>query len=765
MYYYQSICHNFSQKLKAGPKSKPVILSPPRYWLSLLTRNFPWAGVRIPLVTTRGVAISPHQIHARNNTEGIPTSRWEKSELHGRQSAASAPRNDTFRRFMGCGSADLSRILFAVLACCVLAGCSTLTQKVENQEQMKAALLPRAFEPLPLGSIQPRGWLKRQLEIQASGLSGHLDEFWPDIRDSGWIGGTAEGWERVPYWLDGIVPLAYVLDDPALKAKVERWMDYILTHQREDGWLGPAGSKGYKDYDPWPRFVLLKAMAQYQEAAGDERVIPAMQEFFRFLDALLDKQPLFEWGQFRWMDGVWSVHWLYDRTGEEWLLPLAAKLHAQGYDWNAHFADFQYTERVTKGFSLKTHGVNNAMALKAGPVWYRQSGAEVDKNTVYRAIEMLDKYHGQANGVFSADEHYAGLSPSQGSELCLVVEYMFSLENAIAILGDSALADRLERVAYNALPATFKKDMWAHQYDQQVNQVLCKVDKDRPFASNGADANIFGLEPNYGCCTANMHQGWPKFVSSLWMKTKDGLAVISYAPCKVNTQINGKPVHVEVGYHFPFSEAVTIDVQGEGKFAVDLRIPGWASLGKMSIENGPEEIVRGPWHRIERDWTRSTRINLSLYIHPNLERRLNNSGAITFGPLVMALPLGEEWKKIRGEEPHADWEVYPTTPWNYAIGRSRGETEWSVNMPGGVPDDAIPFSADNHAVEFVVPARLVPEWKLEHNAAGPLPASPVKSSEPLTKLKLIPYGCTSLRIAEFPMLEEEPEVAEKGATK
>src|SRR5581483_1924826 len=96
-----------------------------------------------------------------------------------------------------------------------------------------------AFEPLPLGQIKPKGWLLDQLKLQAGGLSGHLDEFWPDIKDSGWIGGNAEGWERAPYWLDGVVPLAYLTDDPKLKAKVRRWMDYILEHPLSDGWLGP----------------------------------------------------------------------------------------------------------------------------------------------------------------------------------------------------------------------------------------------------------------------------------------------------------------------------------------------------------------------------------------------------------------------------------------------------------------------------------------------------------------------------------------------
>ena len=52
-------------------------------------------------------------------------------------------------------------------------------------------------------------------------------------------------------------------------------MDYILTHQHEDGWLGLTrySNPRFQDYDPWPASVLLKAMIQYQQAAGDNRQI------------------------------------------------------------------------------------------------------------------------------------------------------------------------------------------------------------------------------------------------------------------------------------------------------------------------------------------------------------------------------------------------------------------------------------------------------------------------------------------------------------
>src|SRR4029079_8698697 len=65
----------------------------------------------------------------------------------------------------------------------------------------QSGLAAPAFHPLPLGAIRPDRWLLRQLRIQADGLTGHLDQFWPDVAQSQWFGGKAEGWERAPYWL------------------------------------------------------------------------------------------------------------------------------------------------------------------------------------------------------------------------------------------------------------------------------------------------------------------------------------------------------------------------------------------------------------------------------------------------------------------------------------------------------------------------------------------------------------------------------------
>lgn len=635
-------------------------------------------------------------------------------------------------------------------------------KSMSTEARDNVGLVPRAFEPLPLGSIKPTGWLQRQLRIQADGSSGRLDEFWASVGDSAWFGGRGDAWERGPYWLDGLVPLAFVLDDEMLKLKVKRCVDYILTHQQDDGWLGPVDYAKRQDqtfsYDPWPAFVALKALTQYHEATGDERVIPAMLKFFRRLDALVAEKPLFSWGMFRWMDCVLCIHWVYERVPEPWLLELGRTIQKQGFDWQGHFADFQYKEKTPKEQAkMETHVVNNAMAVKQAGVWFRQTNDPADREAVDHCLNTLDEYHGTVVGAFTGDEHFAGKHPSQGTELCAVVEYMFSLENLISFFGDVVYSDRLEKIAYNALPAQFTPDMWGHQYDQQVNQVLCKRSDDHIWETNGPEANLFGLEPNYGCCTANFHQGFPKFVSHLWMKSPDGgLAAVAYGPCRVETSIGKVPVRVEVQTEYPFKEKVTLIVHAAKatEFPLHLRVPTWAEGATVRVGKGRPAVMKaGSYHCIKRKWTRDTRITLELPMPVSVERRYNNSASIVRGPLVYSLTVDAEYKPIlSGNFPYTFWELYPKTDWNYALKLNVGKPDKSLRFEQRSIGD-YPFSPEGAPIRVTVKGRILDGWVLEHNAAGTPPQSPVSSDAPLKQLELIPYGCTMLRVTEFPVLD------------
>ncbi|MEN6479904.1 MAG: beta-L-arabinofuranosidase domain-containing protein [Anaerolineales bacterium] len=606
----------------------------------------------------------------------------------------------------------------------------------------------------------PQGWLANQLQIQATGLSGHLDEFWPDIADSGWFGGQAEGWERAPYWLDGMVALAAALDDPILQDRVESRIAYIIEHQAPDGWIGPeqdTATGRYEARDPWPVIVALKALTQWYDWWGEKGVLAVIGRILHCLDRELDKRPLYSWGQMRWADLVLSIHWLYDITGEDWLLTMAEKVKAQGFDWQAHFLEFPFTEKTApEDQSMLTHVVNNAMAIKAPAVWSRQSGSVLDQIGTQHAIAELDRYHGQVTGVFSGDEHLAGRNPSQGTELCAIVEYMFSLETAVSILGDPALADRLERIAFNALPAAFRFDMWAHQYDQQVNQIRCAKIEDPIYTSNGPDANIFGLEPNYGCCTANMHQGWPKFVQSLWMETpNEGLAAISYAPCRVTQVRNDDSVlTIWVDTDYPFEEHVTITVRAEEPITTTLylRIPLWCHEATIQGEDWTRKnLTPGRFVPIQRTWEGDTVIDLNLPMPLVAEPRYNNSVALTLGPLVMAANLQHDWSVINGKPPVADWQVQPVQPWNIGIRLDRHYPEEWLEI-GRQRLGMRPFQAAWPPVQLRAVGRVVPTWGEDHGAAAPPPRSPAKGQGDLIDIWLAPYGCTTLRITEFPTL-------------
>ena len=636
-------------------------------------------------------------------------------------------------------------------------------------------LNPVAFRPLPLGSIRPLGWLAQQLRIQADGLSGHLDEFWPDVKDSRWFGGDAEAWERAPYWLDGVIPLAFVLDDDALKAKVTRYVDYVITHQHEDGWLGPRTMKAAADrpedahYDLWAQLLATKVLVQYHDATGDARALEAVEKCLRRIDRHIDIAPLFNWGQFRWFEALIAIYRLYEKTGEPWLRDLAIKLQAQGFNWRDFFARWPITGPTPQHrWNYMGHVVNNAMALKAHALWWRVSGDDGDRAAVYDMIEKLDRYHGMVTGVFTGDECLAGKQPTHGTELCAVVEYAFSLEALLSVLGDPAFGDRLEKIIFNALPATFSPDMWSHQYDQQVNQVECSVRDGRIWNTNGPASNTFGVEPNYGCCTANLSQGWPKFAAHLWMQpAAGGLAAVAYAPSRVETTIDGVPVTIVLETDYPFRGTLRFSVTAGRpvRFPLWLRIPAWANAdATVRVANGetghPEA---GTFHRIAREWRGTTEVELTLPMPPSLWRGYNDAVAITRGPLVYALKMGEDWRRIHAdapyrELPHADWEVYPTTPWNYALAVDEATLAEDITFAVH-PVGEMPFSPDGAPISATVKGRRLPGWGMEHGSAADAPRSPVTSSEPLETLTLIPYGCTNLRITEFPVLDagEVPE--------
>lgn len=640
---------------------------------------------------------------------------------------------------------------------------AALTQASQPSRKTSTALAEPGFRPLPLGSIAPEGWLRRQLRIQADGLSGHLDEFWPDVGQSQWFGGKAEGWERAPYWLDGVIPLAWVLGDSALQSKVKRYIDYIVSHQRPDGWYSPYPSDASaKSYDLWSILLANKVLVQYHEATGDAAVLQAVLRNLKATFDVLDRTPLFGWGKLRWFEGLISVYYAYEKTGETWLLDLARKFHAQGFDYMTFYGGEDVTLPTPRRglWRWDKHVVNTGMALKAYALSWRLTRQEVEQAFPLRMLEILDRYHGQVTGMFTGDECLSGKNPLQGTELCAVVETLYSLEHLLSVTAVPAYGDRLERVAFNALPATFAPDMWSHQYDQQVNQVQCTINPEFMWSTNDADSNLYGLEPNFGCCTSNLHQGWPKFAAHLWMATPDnGIAAIAYAPSTARFKVGGTAVGVALETDYPFRDTLQLKVTTEKavRFPLVLRVPAWAEGASVQIGGAPEKLLKpGSFHRLEQEWKGDVSIQLRFPMKVKTSRRYNGAIAVERGPLVYSLKLGETWTRVNADKPHrelphGDFEVRPSTPWNYGVIVDETKPESSVSFEEK-PVGEKPFSPTGAGVVAKIKGRKLPGWKLEHGWAGEVPPEPQESQEPVEELMLIPYGCTNIRVTEFPRL-------------
>lgn len=630
---------------------------------------------------------------------------------------------------------------------------------------MKVNLKKLNFEPLHISQIRPQGWLKKQLEIQLNGLSGNLDKFWPDIKDSHWFGGEAEGWERAPYWLDGVIPLAYLTRDAELIARIDNYIDYILDYQYEDGWLGPevmgsalAISTQHAHYDIWGQFIALKMLVVFAESTNNAeriaRVKCAIERGLRSVENHLDRAPLFNWGQSRWFECLIPIYWLYEQTADQWLLDLACKIRAQGFDWGGFFENWPYKGRTgDKNWNYMSHVVNNTMAVKEGALWYRLSRREADIRKVYNQIDLLEQYHGTAVGMPSGDECLAGKDPRQGTELCSIVEYMYSLEWLLKIVGDPVFADRLELLAFNPLPATFDDKMWSHQYDQQSNQIECSVREDWPWVSNRPDANIFGLEPDFGCCAANFSQGWPKYAASLWLKeNNDTLVCMSYAPVEIHSLVGNSQCSISVETDYPHKDSVkiTVDNPHNVRFSLKLRIPQWADGAQLVVNGEKTELSGGGYFHLLAIEATKAEIALSFDFSVAVSYR-GDYFSVQRGPVVFALPIEAEWKRIHAdwpnrEFPHADWELHARSKWNYTL-----ENIENACLEQRVFEEA--FSSVQPTQILHVQAREIINWSVKNGCHADLPGELALGGQ--TVVELVPYAQAKLRITEFPRVRKD----------
>ena len=153
-----------------------------------------------------------------------------------------------------------------------------------NYVSNKTPLQPQNFIKLPVGDVQPEGWVREYLERQKDGLTGHLGEIsaWLEKDGNAWLSaGGDHGWEEVPYWLKGYGDLAYILGDPEMIKETKVWIEGALASARPDGYFGPVNIRNGKR-ELWAQMIMLWCLQSYYEYSGDQRVIDLMTDYFKW---------------------------------------------------------------------------------------------------------------------------------------------------------------------------------------------------------------------------------------------------------------------------------------------------------------------------------------------------------------------------------------------------------------------------------------------------------------------------------------------------
>lgn len=681
-------------------------------------------------------------------------------------------------RLKGC-----SRFMIWLLA----ASGTSFTQGLMAQGGKPPGIVPAKYIELPLASVRPKGWLLQQLQIMNNGTTGHLDEVYDKIKiDNGWLGGRGDGWEETPYWLDGALPLAYLLDNVVLKDKVLAYVNWTISNQRPSGYFGPVtkweretGKKVTandceKGEDWWPKMVMLKVLQQYYTATGDQRVIKFMSAYFDYQQKTLKSCPVgkwTEWATSRGADNAMMIQWLYGITKDPSLLDLASLVQSQSFTWSEWFGKRDWVINAAAYQDDKAwmtrHGVNVAMALKDPVVNYERTADQAQLKNLHTGFHDLMTLHGLPMGIFSSDEDLHGNDPTQGAELCAIVEAMFSLEHIIGVTGDPLYMDALERMTFNALPAQTTHDYNNKQYFQIANQVQIQrgvFNFSLPF--NRQMNNVLGMRSGYTCCLANMHQGWTKFTSHLWYATPNkGVAALHYSPCELRTKVGdaGTDISISEETSYPFGESVqfTVNTPQSVTFPFHLRIPGWCKEAVISVNGEKIRTAKGGQViNISRSWNSGDKILLQLPMNITTSEWGRNSRAIERGPLVYALKLKETWEESNEPDEGNYFTVSTNDAWNYGIMEQAIKAPDSAVKIAAVPPARgnFPWTLENAPVGLTLKAKKIPDWKIV-NGIAPQPVTArdglymgtVESQE--VTISLIPYGCTKVRIVAFPIVK------------
>lgn len=654
-----------------------------------------------------------------------------------------------------------------------------ITSKNKHYASNRAPLTPSPFVKLPLTAIKARGWLRHQLDLMVDGMVGRLHEFGQHLHEKqhGWIRETGGGWEEQPYWFRGFYTLAALTGDERCLAEAKRWIDAMCALQDPDGYFGPKKRKSItiKDgrviTDLWPQMIMLDAIIQDYEFTHDPRIPKMMTRFFQWCREIPDdafmpnsNKNLSTLGDFtfsiqqpRGGDMLPHLFWLYNITGDKWLLDLAHRFYHKT-DSQGSLLDW------TDG-----HNVNFAQRFAYPEIYWQLTHEPHHRAFTERRYQEMMTGWGQPRSIFGGDEYVRQnkSDPKQGLETCGMTEMAKSFYLLARIDGDPRHLDRCEDIMLNHFPAANTPNMKAIHYLTASNQVQLDNTEVHDITNNGMVMLSYSPHTVYRCCQHNVAMGWPWYAANLWQATADnGLALWMYSASEVTAKVGtkGQDVTLEETTDYPFDGKVRLKLKSvagnSATFPLYLRVPGWCGDGMTVKLNGVKLKVTsrsGAYVRIERTWKMGDKLDIAMPMTISVSRAaVTGAATVDRGPLSFSVKIGEDWKPYGTNTVWPEHEVFPTTPWNYGLVLDGKKTNIKVSKTRKVQGQ--PWTHDAAPIELTAKAKRIPNWGMDSNGTmlDPLQESPIVSSEPTETIHMVPLGCARLRMSALPVIGNAP---------
>jgi len=615
--------------------------------------------------------------------------------------------------------------------------------------------------------IKPTGWLKKFLETQIDGLTGHIAAAgWPYDKPF-WLDEEAvvpyDGcfwwpYEQVGYYIDGFVRTAILLGDKKLLEKAENYIYTVINNPDDEGYLGPKVLK-FKEgdrYTRWSHIIFFRACLALYEYNNDQKIIDAMVKHYLGHE--------YDYGGGRDVNNIEIMLELYRFTGNKAFVDMALKTYKDYHTHAEKNYDRATDETIGSMKKFYEHGVTVNEFSKLGALIYRTTGDKYYLNVSETAYRKINKFYMLPGGVNSSSERMRNNLYDESCETCDVTDMTWTLHYLAQITDKIKYSDMIERAVFNAGIGSVTEDFKAHQYFSSANQIIINEQSNTAMYDRGNQAQMYGPKPFTACCTGNVNRFMPNYILNMWDLSGDTVTARMFGPSEVSGEIDGKEFKITQETTYPFDFGIEFSIKTKAKFTFKIRVPGWCKNLKV---NGCEYKLEKGFVVVKIDGN----AKILVEFNAEIEEKHTSSGVyFKRGPLVYCLGMKGErsvWAKhtLDGVD-YPFYRMKPDKKWNYAIDTAKTpkyiagkDTAWDV-------DKSLPYievSAKEVENWVIKPTHkykthswdyVIKEVKETRTFTPRLPRKgSMKFADKNETIKLYPYGACKVRMTVLPIVE------------